>query len=331
MRFLWLTIIIPSLLYAVNSSQDFKASFTTSATELQATDYLTVTLELCFPPSYRFDRSQLQNHLVDDQAIFKLIGEDIAYHPGSVTITYTLEPWKIGRWPLSFYNITLTSPEAPTKEIYSNVVMIEVMAPRPIAADLPSPILLPLDAASNPPSKRSRNLGYNSSTPKEEILKQRQHHRQYIVISIVFALFLLLSYGIWTKGGKAFITRKIWDARHPDPQKQAMQRLYHLQQKHLPQHALYNQYYSELTDIVRQYVERQYSIKAPEKTTPEFLEEASKQQLFPAQQQLALESFLNRADLVKFAQHPSSTEECHQAWLNAQTFIHHQKDLQRSL
>lgn len=66
--------------------------------------------------------------------------------------------------------------------------------------------------------------------------------------------------------------------------------------------------YTELTRILRHYIERRFDIRAPERTTEEFIEEARhSQQLAPFREQL--EEFLTHADLVKFAGYaPSETE-----------------------
>lgn len=66
--------------------------------------------------------------------------------------------------------------------------------------------------------------------------------------------------------------------------------------------------YTELTGIVRRYIERRFEIKAPGQTTEEFLDEARRsEQLAPYRE--TLEQFLTHADLVKFAAYEPSEEE----------------------
>jgi hypothetical protein len=66
--------------------------------------------------------------------------------------------------------------------------------------------------------------------------------------------------------------------------------------------------YTELTRILRHYIERRFDIRAPERTTEEFIEEARhSQQLAPFREQL--EEFLTHADLVKFAGYAPSENE----------------------
>lgn len=60
-------------------------------------------------------------------------------------------------------------------------------------------------------------------------------------------------------------------------------------------------FYVELTAVVRRYIERTTSIRAPEQTTAEFLRAMRGHPAFDAEQQTRLKAFLEAADLVKFA------------------------------
>ena len=68
-------------------------------------------------------------------------------------------------------------------------------------------------------------------------------------------------------------------------------------------------FYVELTAIVRRYIERTTGIRAPEQTTQEFLHEISRRADFPAGESGRLKSFLEAADLVKFAAHQPRQED----------------------
>jgi hypothetical protein len=60
-------------------------------------------------------------------------------------------------------------------------------------------------------------------------------------------------------------------------------------------------FYSELTLIVRRYIERTKGVAAPEQTTEEFLREMRQHPAFDATARDRLRAFLESADLVKFA------------------------------
>jgi hypothetical protein len=68
----------------------------------------------------------------------------------------------------------------------------------------------------------------------------------------------------------------------------------------LAEQGLYREFYQGLSDLARRYVERRYAIRAPERTTEEFLREAQDSPALSGHSDL-LRSFLLHCDLVKFA------------------------------
>lgn len=76
-------------------------------------------------------------------------------------------------------------------------------------------------------------------------------------------------------------------------------------------------FYTTLSQIVRQYIEGQFGLHAPERTTEEFLAEAA----LPAASMTLLSVFLQEADLVKFARHRPGKEDVERAYTAAETFI----------
>jgi hypothetical protein len=106
------------------------------------------------------------------------------------------------------------------------------------------------------------------------------------------------------------VHQQIRDARL-SPRERALNELARLLARHLIEKDRVKDFYVELTMIVRRYIERAHSIHAPEQTTEEFLAAASHDPRFQAATLLRLRSFLQAADLVKFAAHhpdPASTE-----------------------
>lgn len=82
----------------------------------------------------------------------------------------------------------------------------------------------------------------------------------------------------------------------------AMRKLALLEEKKLWQQGETKAYYSELTDIIREYIEGRYQVAALESTTDEILSGLQDQSMPPAQMN-KLTSLLQRADLVKFAKY----------------------------
>jgi hypothetical protein len=82
----------------------------------------------------------------------------------------------------------------------------------------------------------------------------------------------------------------------------AFEQLAILKEKRLWQQGMIKQYYSEVTEIFRRYLENRYSMRAMEETTDEIM--AGLQKLrFPEAMMSEAERILRRADLVKFAKH----------------------------
>lgn len=76
-------------------------------------------------------------------------------------------------------------------------------------------------------------------------------------------------------------------------------------------------FYTRLADIVRHYIEGQFGLRAPERTTEEFLAEAT----LPAPQMGLLGAFLREADLVKFARVRPGDADRQRAYASAETFV----------
>ncbi len=106
-----------------------------------------------------------------------------------------------------------------------------------------------------------------------------------------------------------------------DPRLVAFERLRLLKEKDLPSQGLFEAFYVELTQLVRQFIEEQYKIRAPGQTTQEFLHKLLGATLFQLGTKNLLGQFLEFADLVKFAQLRPEISECEQAEKAALNFI----------
>jgi hypothetical protein len=76
--------------------------------------------------------------------------------------------------------------------------------------------------------------------------------------------------------------------------------------------AAMDRFFVKLSGIVRRYLERRFGLRSPELTTEEFLEVMTRSPDLSAAHQALLQTFLRRADLVKFAHHvpePAAVED----------------------
>jgi hypothetical protein len=72
-------------------------------------------------------------------------------------------------------------------------------------------------------------------------------------------------------------------------------------------------YHTQLSDIVRRYLEEKHGLQAPRQTTKEFLESLGRSDQLPSGQRDVLKQLLERCDLAKFAPLQASMEDCRQA------------------
>ncbi len=103
----------------------------------------------------------------------------------------------------------------------------------------------------------------------------------------------------------------------PDPVEVALGRLRGLKARDLPGKGALEQFYVELSSILRGFVEGHYRLSAPKLTTEEFIARAARDAwLDPATRQV-LGEFLQAADMVKFARHDPPVSEAEAAWQTA--------------
>ena len=88
----------------------------------------------------------------------------------------------------------------------------------------------------------------------------------------------------------------------------ALEELGTLKQKKLWQQGLIKPYYTEVTDILRRYLENRYRLMALERTTDEILDDLRRIRMTGELLKKA-DHLLRRADLVKFAKHQPATPE----------------------
>ena len=81
------------------------------------------------------------------------------------------------------------------------------------------------------------------------------------------------------------------------------------------------EFYYRVSDIVRGYVERRFSVSAPEMTTEEFLHATATDPRFSVEHRDGVGRFLEACDLVKYAKHVPRTTEADELLASARMFI----------
>jgi hypothetical protein len=105
------------------------------------------------------------------------------------------------------------------------------------------------------------------------------------------------------------------------PRERALRELSRLLARGLVSKRQIKDFYLELTMIVRRYIERAHGIRAPEQTTAEFLAAVREDRRFSATVIDKLRTFLQAADLVKFARFEPAPEAIERATGTAREYI----------
>jgi hypothetical protein len=106
----------------------------------------------------------------------------------------------------------------------------------------------------------------------------------------------------------------------------ALQALQALAEKKLWQAGQSKLFYTELTDILRRYIEERYKVSAMECTTDQILEELLELTMSQKSSYSNLKEVLQLADLVKFAKYEPLPDENQMAFMNSRLFVEQTKE-----
>ncbi len=101
----------------------------------------------------------------------------------------------------------------------------------------------------------------------------------------------------------------------------AYRKLEALLARRLIEEKLYREFTAEVADVLREYIEDRFALKAPERTTEEFLVEVSPALPVDARKKDILGQFLVHCDLVKFAALEPSIEDVERTFATCKDFI----------
>jgi hypothetical protein len=150
----------------------------------------------------------------------------------------------------------------------------------------------------------------------------------YILVALAVTAAILIVFFIYMKYGKKK-KRMVKEKRIIVPKEKAhlvaLKELETLKFRKLWESGMIKLYYSELTDILRCYLENRYEIAAPEMITDEIKEALEPLSIAP-QHREELYQLLTTADLVKFAKWNPLPDENDRFWHDAKSFVEHTAD-----
>ncbi len=109
------------------------------------------------------------------------------------------------------------------------------------------------------------------------------------------------------------------------PHIKALESLDKIKQEKLWQHHRIKEYYSEVTDTLRHYIEERFQIRAMEQTSDEILDAFKGVELNDTKSMDNLRQILLTSDLVKFAKHEPLPDENDLSMINAYFFVNQTK------
>lgn len=307
----------------VNSEgSEFTVRITPSASEISIKDTLTVQLDFTYPEGYQLDLDAIRHNILRDSSFydhpFSLVDLTPQTKDGTKTehIVVTLQPLRIGHVFLTFYDIPFISKDK-THKVISEIFPIQVL---PIQAPPQfQGVLEPLLTFSKTfpyelDEHNQNNLIKDSEIQNRENLLNEQYMKNKRFPWIKITCVLLIVFAFWIFHKYPYVKPPLTPEQiAKEAQQKALLDLQQLRSKNLPEKGFFDQFYVELTNPVRAYIERKYHLPASTSTTPEFLAEAAKNPAFSSQIRKELSEFLIQADKVKFGRYHPSIEESNHA------------------
>ncbi|MHC4911584.1 MAG: hypothetical protein ACYTE5_01095 [Planctomycetota bacterium] len=91
------------------------------------------------------------------------------------------------------------------------------------------------------------------------------------------------------------------------------------------------EFYERITDILRHYIEHRFELRAPERTTEEFLVELQRTDVLSASDKESVGEFLKHCDLVKFAKYNPTSEQIQRTFDLVKDFIEKTRSDERKI
>ncbi|MCM8819240.1 MAG: BatD family protein [Candidatus Omnitrophica bacterium] len=151
-------------------------------------------------------------------------------------------------------------------------------------------------------------------------------NRAYILFFIIGILLIAVSVFfsfIFLKNQKKSILKPLLPAHII-----AYQELAKLEKKDYIKRKEFKAYYTELSNILRHYIQARFNIKALELTTQEFISKIKEDNTLPQEYKNPLKDFLNYCDLVKFAKYVPTEQDAISKFSFVKEFVDKTKEVE---
>lgn len=210
---------------------------------------------------------------------------------------YVLDRFVIGSYIIPALKVEYKTPDGQITELETNEVFVEVKSV----------------VAEGETVEDIREISEPVDIPVDYTLI-------YIIIGGTFGILAIIGgtvfYIIKRKKGKVKIGPPPLPAHEI-----AYRELQDLSESDLISKGMIQEYYYRLSNIVRYYIERRFSLMAPERTTEEFLYEMTKSSSFERLHKELIKKFMEQCDLVKFAKYGPDKNEIDAAFNAAKKLV----------
>ncbi|MGB2661165.1 MAG: hypothetical protein WBB86_04105 [Candidatus Omnitrophota bacterium] len=138
----------------------------------------------------------------------------------------------------------------------------------------------------------------------------------FLFLAVVLAA-AVFSWLVWRRKR----TRLLLEEKAKPPDVIAHEELDKLKAMDLPGKGRVKEYYVQLSDIVRRYLEGRFSYRAPEMTTEEFLNVIKRSEELTDEHKELLREFLSHCDMVKFAKYGPTSLEMIDSYKSAERLV----------
>ena len=208
--------------------------------------------------------------------------------------TYVLEPFLSGEYLIPPMTVAFREEGDSTLHyVESDTLRVNVRSILP--ADMAELAIREIAGPADPPPRRGRAL---------------------LAAAAVIAVLAFGALLLWRRR-KA----RTGEERRIPAHEAAFARLERLLAEELVERGLYADFTAGVSDVLRQYIEDRFGLRAPERTTEEFLAEAGEGLPVTPEQRSILERFLVHCDLVKFAAYTPSADDVRSTFETCRDFI----------
>lgn len=258
---------------------------------------------------------------VSPEGLIFLLGDSVELRASFKADTVKLGSGRIQinyRFPLqSFDSGAYQLPEFEYVEnggdtVRSNRVMLKVIPVKASANDSISPMVGPMDPF------------YNNSFEKitDKIPNFLYYYWWLILLALLAVAFLVWAIIRYKRTGMLLKPKP-----QPSPYETAIKRLNNLKQAQLWEQGLERDYFTQLTDILREYLQGRFGINAMEMTSAQIMDTLKGQKDLDSQKDY-VEQILRVADFVKFAKMRPLPDDNIEAFTNALRFVEETKPVE---